>query len=707
MAGGEISVFSGEEGQKLVTNFLKMVGWNVAGHIQYECVNGERHKSDKAKGERQTHNIDALFQYDSPLNHNDKEIVFVSIKHHKDKYVGAISSYFDDFLRDIGQSLQCAPFSGRLVDEGFVLETSKQKKYVGIIFWLSSNSDESERDLILELHSQISVPRLINFDTVYVVDNRKATFIFSAVETARSYRSTAKLKFFYHHTGLNLNADELIIAGDILPIELMNSSLLPIVLEDKTKTSLLLFCNSPFDKDYLKRLIWFAHKISGLSNEIVIYFTDYESTAHSRQIDAIKQGFQDKDVIEKITIRKFDNLSFTRLKEDKIDRNVKEIAFKPKKIAKDTNKKDDTIDKILPFGEMIKPVLSSSQLSDTDLKHFLLRKGIILKSSEKEATVPVFANMLLAPSELDELRNMLKEKEDKEKSVNRTAKWKNVSVNLDSAVQQLGDIFSSITPPINSKMIERPTLKRIRDNYYEVPIKLERTNTTKDLMSGTSQHDATVGFILEGQKLSIKLVYTSTETKKVIDKIVVQTNKKLAELELTSGEANKIVFGDFNNESRIDFLLSFSDVINDTFSNGKLENIKFKPDDTKENLPEDLEPMKGRVSNLSINGSGLNALNYVKKIEYKRCVLLEKVVVKFDFNHAGNIGTCTAEIGFPSTLNNKIIDEQTELQTILDIKAAKKGTKFILSINALHKQLSKKLDEIVSARIVKIENSYA
>ena len=65
---GEISVFSGEEGQKLVTNFLKVIGWNVAGHIQFECIFGEKHKTkDGNKNPRKTHNIDAIFQYDSPL----------------------------------------------------------------------------------------------------------------------------------------------------------------------------------------------------------------------------------------------------------------------------------------------------------------------------------------------------------------------------------------------------------------------------------------------------------------------------------------------------------------------------------------------------------------------------------------------------------------------------------------------------------------
>jgi hypothetical protein len=87
--------------------------------------------------------------------------------------------------------------------------------------------------------------------------------------------------------------------------------------------------------------------------------------------------------------------------------------------------------------------------------------------------------------------------------------------------------------------------------------------------------------------------------------------------------------------------------------------------------------------------------------------LLEKVIIKFEFNHEGNQGVCIAEIGFQSALNNKVVETSTELQIILDIKSPKKGTKYLIKNSALHKQLSKKLDEIVKAKIIKVKSMYA
>ena len=108
--------------------------------------------------------------------------------------------------------------------------------------------------------------------------------------------------------------------------------------------------------------------------------------------------------------------------------------------------------------------------------------------------------------------------------------------------------------------------------------------------------------------------------------------------------------------------------------------------------------MKDTVSNLNINGSNLDKLSYVQSELYRPCVLLERVKVKFDFELNGEIGFCVAEIGFPSSLNNKTVDYQTELQTSIVIPPIKENKRLKTKLSTLQHRLSKKLDDFVMKR---------
>lgn len=702
---GETSLLSGEDGHKIVHELLSLFGWNTADHIEFDCSQGERHKSkETAKGPRKNHNIDMLFQYDSPLNHRNRDIALISVKHNLDAYPSGLGSLYNAYIKDIAQCVHCAPASNDL--EVHIASTDRVKNFFGLIFWLSSSDQEKEQDLVGGLQDKISHPRLTEFNSIYIIDNRKATFLYSSIELARGYRSDTRTKFLYHHTGLNQSAEKIILADTILPVELLNSSILPVVKETDDKTSVLLFCNCAFNKEYLKRIIWLSHKLCPLSNEILIYFTDYDATRHSALVASTKHDFSDTDFINKIQVKKLVYKPFTILKEmssnDDPITYTSQTRVKERRVA-GSPEEDKQIDRILPFGEMIKPILSSSQLTDTDLKEFLETKGIIVKSSDKETTVPIFASMLLLPEELDKIRDMLEEKEEKLKSVIRRVPVEE-GVSLREIVSQNLVAFDEIKPEMNCTLTETPQLKMKNDGSAEVQFKMKRENATKDLITGTTYRNSSISLSQVGNELIMKVEYTSTESKKHAYKAVDRMGQRLKHMGYAKSDAVSIRFGDFDNETRINFLLGFTQgVASDHFYNGIIENIKFKPDGGAGKLPDDLEPMKDTVSNLNINGSNLDKLSYVKSDLYKPCVLLERVKVKFDFELNGEIGFCVVEIGFPSSLNNKTVDYQTELQTSITIPPIKGNKKLTTKLSTLEHRLSKKLDDFVMRRYALIK----
>jgi hypothetical protein len=586
--------------------------------------------------------------------------------------------------------------------EKYLVSTTRRRRFFGLLVFLSSSEDEQTKDLIHEQYEDIVTPRN-DFEAIYILDNYKASFLVSAYRTAKQYRPDAKLKYLFHHTGSNQDPEQLYLTDTLLPIELMNSSLIPIVLESAEKTSVLIFCNNKFEAETLKRLIWLSHKLSGLANEIVIYLPDFDITRNETTEKTIKQSFKDYDVLNKITVRRYYYHSFLNLKEDNPIGNVITIPPKEKSFEykASINKTDDTIDKILPFGEMLKPLLSSSQLGDSDLKKFLLRKGILIKDSDKDVTIPVFANMLLSPLEINELKEMLLEKEDRLKSISRHASWVGKASDLQEAITQINQRLTSIKPEANCKLIESNDFMAKRENYYELDVKLERTSATKDLITGITQHEARIGVYLEDGKVFVKCEYTAPETKKFVEKVVGEVNRTFVEKKCIKSAIKSILFRDFpSHSSRIDFLLSFSKVkASDYFYNPDIENIKFRPDPEIENIPSDLAKMKDKVTNLDINGNNLDSLDYLTEDKYKLCVLLERIIIKFDFQFQENKGICIAEIGFPSTLNNKRkIDYETEFETSIKLPNLKVNKDFSMSNSRLQNALSRKLDELVRAK---------
>ncbi len=711
---GEIGVKSGNDGEKLVSELLKLMGWNMAGNIQFNCTKGNAHKSKSAKGDRQTHNIDGLFAYENPLIHNNRDVAFISIKHKSKGYPTSKKTDINKDIKDLAQCLECADNSN-LYENEYLESADRKDNFIGLLFFISSLDSEKEYDLISELQEQFTIPNN-KFSTIYLIDNKKATFLISVLKTAKNYRPASKMEFLYHDTGYNNSPENLYVSSKIMPIELMNSSLIPIVLFEGKTSSLLLFTNIPFGKNYLKRLIWLTHKLCNLATEIIIFFPDYDATQHENIVSVTKNIFQDSDVVDRIEVKRFNTYSFVTLKEPQTKTFFHPVSQSDYLIQK--NKEINTqisknvksnLDLLLPYGSRLKQLIATSQLSQTDLKKFLISKGIISKYAEKKYTVPILSSMLLNPLEIEVIQELLIEQEDKPKSINKSASWKDKNISLEKALGDFSLQVENINLPENSKFVIKPKAERKNENYYEVSFEIERINTTKDLITGATRHSASI-LITTSDKhdtVNIKSEYTSSETKKICDQISSFYNHFLLTNDFIDREATSIKFGDFNsNQERIDFLLSFKDVkFSEVFFDGSLENIKFKPDASLSDLPVDLEPMKDKVTNLDINGNNLDELTYVKEAIYKNVILLERVQVKFNFKFQENSGKCIATIHFPSTLNShKKVDYTTILETKIEFPRTRRGMNILWKRNRLIKALSRELDDLVISKFIKASN---
>lgn len=669
MPGGEQAVKIGADGEKMMQEFLKLIGWNhISSNVTFDCTKGKKHKLKKSTSEKKNHNIDATFFYGSPLNHNETDIVLCSSKHNQDAYSDRTKAYAH--LKELAYSLECAPEDYSFVNK-FDNGDTKKKTYKGLLFWVSSNKSEQNESIISTISSDlieddeqqsetIGKLRGINFDTIYFVDNHKATFIASAIDTAQKAHPKQKIQFLYPDTGSNNKAEDISAYGTIMPIQYVNSSLLPIVVNDGATISVLIFCDSEFDKDYLKRIIWLAHKVCELAGKVTVYFSDYDKTVNEEDATRVKQQFQKSNFANKIELKQTQVFNFVTLKEDQNNEDYAvntTIALRKKQdqlIGQNILPQEEDIDKVLPFGAMMKPIISSTSLSETDLKSFLIRKGIYIGNKEKQNTVPLLSTLLLSPKELNDLKYLLKAKEDRVKSVPRTIEigtHNPTTKELGNFVHKGLEDVDKMRLPSNCIFANKPKVTE-DDDEIRVIFSLEKQNTTKDLITGKIHSEGAIVYKKATKEILGHIDYTSPETYIVGTSIFKKVEQVLFDNKVIADTFASIQFDSFNNLERIDFFLSFLILKgNMIFSNPKLEYILIKPDKTlPRKLPFDLESLKTKVNHLAITGQELESVHLFDK-DYKTCLLMQKVKIKYDFDYSRERGKCIVELDFRQALS--------------------------------------------------------
>lgn len=695
---GEKSVLSGEAGQKVTKNLLALCGYTISEHIQYECDEKEKHKSKDAKSGRGKHNVDGFLSYYNPLNHTERKIVLISAKHHIDKYLNYKKTKLYSTTKDLAQDITCSMGSSKVNNELVAVENdNKSRKYEGLITFLSSSQEEKHESIFSKSKNEISVPS-DDFNAIYFVDNKRATFLYSAITEARNFSDNGKVSFIYPDTGLNESPEEIARAGKTLPMELICSDVLPILVEKGEHNYVLIFCNDKIDQKYLKRIIWLVHRLCSFASKTVIYFPDYDASLHDTMVNSIKQCFQESDAISDIGVRKYDSLSFIRLKEEGIEVHSKSVSipFPNNQTVQALSKVkiNEEYDKILPYGRMLQPILASSNLSASDLKKFLKRKGIFVKYADKGLLIPFFVSMILSPVELDILKGMLIEKEEKPKSQNKSALFIGDTEKLKQAIKSITP--SDIRLKLNCEHEKVPRFEKKDDARYELSIELKRVNSTKELISGTTHRSGLLVVSIENGKVNVKTEYTSSETKDYLDKLCERLNYQLKQHDCIKQELRGIKFSDFaSNDKRVEFLTSFKDIGYTTnFFNGSITNIKFKPDETIKDLPTSLSQYKDRVKNLNINGNLLEQLPLILEPDNKRCIYLTRVSILYNFDIEGNQGKCFATIYFPSVLNGKKLDPTRELEVIVEVVRDRKSN-IVWGLDRLQKRLARELHRIV------------
>ena len=301
---GEFSKKIGDQGEKVVSEFLKMIGWtDLIENVEITSINPEKHK-------KKTNGIDRLFQYPSPMITNTIESIVISSKYSTQPYpsVASAKTTFKNHFTDLAQTIEsfkASPLKNDILDTYDHFDDSFDR---GVLFWLN-NSGDADIDLLQKVsNSEINSESI--HDGIYLMDNKRVEFIYDSLKYPKiKFDRSIDIDFIYYLTGLNSNTST-VRNGKVLPVQLINSSILPVRIFDidRNETTIYLSCIDSFSKEHLQMVMGLIKNISGnLHVNAIICYPDYSPFQHEQTVNILKQSLKDPSFTTRLTIDNYNS----------------------------------------------------------------------------------------------------------------------------------------------------------------------------------------------------------------------------------------------------------------------------------------------------------------------------------------------------------------------------------------------------------------
>ncbi len=305
---GEWSKKIGEYGENVVKTFFSVIGWNdLATGVTLPCISNGKHLNEKGNP-KETHGIDFLFSYINPLVSGQLNNVLISSKYKTEKYPNSATKLFKEFIDDLITTTECYNYSQIKESSSSAFQYSTVND-VGVLFWLNNNPDSTD-DLISVVASSRIIDTHSN-NAIYIMDNKRVGFILEVMKFVKTKSEKFYHFFYYPNTGQNINPLHRENVGKILPVEYLNSTIIPIRLVNKDNPKeicLLLATVDNFEEEDLMRLIGLAKDITTeLVGQIIIAFPDYDEPNHSQIVALTKQKFQANEFTKTVSVINFLN----------------------------------------------------------------------------------------------------------------------------------------------------------------------------------------------------------------------------------------------------------------------------------------------------------------------------------------------------------------------------------------------------------------
>ncbi|SHL83101.1 GapS4a family protein [Flavobacterium chilense] len=291
--GGETSKRSGEHGEEIVEKFLReIIGYsNIQTGKKLECVYKQKH-AIATSGSRLTHGIDALIYGKNNLKDNNLEIGIISIKHTIDKYptLTTFDAKFQEYFKELVYTISCFKKHtlNSEINQSNIAEGVTSSDYVGILFWLSNKDRNNDDEWNIRKRITAKATSIDNevYDKILIVDNDIFGFLYENILTIK--QTYEKVDFIYPKTGFNISSNNLGY-GQKLPLLYLNSNIIPLRIEDKSKKHLYLLIKDDLTEESFISLINLAKNLNTLqtTDNTIFSFPNYNKFEHEQIVEKV------------------------------------------------------------------------------------------------------------------------------------------------------------------------------------------------------------------------------------------------------------------------------------------------------------------------------------------------------------------------------------------------------------------------------------
>lgn len=676
---------------RITKKILELIGWNQFGeNHSVEIFNEHTFEND-------IHSVNFIGDFESKLKEKTGDFVMVSSLHD--------FSYPNSSKSEIAKNIKDA----NVILEDFErkndvpLKRFESTNYHSLLFWLTTDNNDLSRDFIHQTKDNYKRNLLNDKLTYYLIDNKRANFLISSIITAKNYREDVSTKFLYPITEANQSPDKIGQRGLKLPAEYINSSVIPITKEDKSKISFLLFCSDSFSSESLKKLIWLTIRLtSGLGNEYLLYFSDFDEDLNKNEALKIIRSFDNDILDDKIKILKYnqvetevlDSLPNTQIT---ISKNESYQEYNKESFSNSNQRLNEAFINILPYGDILKPFLNTDAITANDLKIFLAKKGIFAKNADKANLINLMTTLLFSPNELEDFKSLIDVKDKTPHTTNEHYTIKKDD-SLENIFKKVNPNFDNITEGLNTKIVNT-NLKFEQNAKNKSEFILNLTTEIKDPTSSLLVNTKWGKIEIVVKKDSDRIVVVTQNTITKEDKYIANRALKLLhqefkQIDFVEETKIKVMFNHFSsNLERVNFLLSFTNVSSSLiFKTPDIRSIKFKFDDDTE-IPEKFKDKADKDLIIKFDGKNLTTLTELSIEDAKGSIFLEeiKVLYKFDFLNIQN-GFYYVTYNFSKALKNK--PEINGVFSSTPWLCKSPNIKGLSNIQGLEKELSKEIERL-------------
>lgn len=624
---------------QVINSILKLIGWeNLTKPEAVKYV-------DEDTGEIFSYKVDYFQKWDSKLKDNVEDLIFISSLV-EDEYTILPKSKIQEYLINTNKVIESYESKGII--------SKKEQSYLSILFWLSFNNKDMNIDYVNNINMHLKSNDLEINTNYFFVDNARANFLISSIITAKNYNDCA-VKFLYPITEDNSSPKKIGKRGYRLPPQYINSSIIPIIKETHDKISIMMFCNDEYSAINLKKILWLTLKLtSGLGNEYIIYFPDYNNDKNN-EIQAVISSFNDELLSYKTSVKKLSLVQYMEIGnvpyiERRIIDNQEYDESKDNGVSVHVN---EIFIEQLPYGDTLKPFLKTDLINSSELKLFLGHKGIFFKNSDKTKIINIMTSLLYTPNELDNFVRFIDKKERPSPTIPiifHTIK----SDSVGGIFKKYQPNFSKVTEGISAKLLDKIEFKADKNdqNIFIYESFVEVKDPTKLISVNTQYYPIKVSCKRESERIIITNLETNCKEGRVIGKrIVSQIESILFANDIIQDESIKVKFNSFkDNIQRVNFLLSFTRFEDsEIFVESDIKSIKYNFDN-KEIIPSQYKDKSDKDIIFILRGKGLSGINEIADDSFKKSISLEEVEVNYKYSYRGTTGYYSVTYNFSNSL---------------------------------------------------------